>query len=446
VQREADDLAKPSPLESGILRRALGNAGRLLGGKSAAGLMQLATVALAARDLGLEQFGYFSVMLAQVQLLLVLATFQSNQAVVRYGVMNLGADSRAGFQGLIKFGTLLDLGAASLAAAAALLLAPVIARAADGGAAFVPAAQVLALLPITAAIGTPKGMLRLFGRFDLLARQVTLTPLARLIGTVALGFAGGSLVGYALVWVAAGAIGGSAAVFLAWREARRKDLLAGIRLSPRGAVRANPGIWRFSIFSNLHSSFLLLPGHIATLAVGIVLGPAAAGLMKVAQEIGTALAKPIDLVNQTVYPDIARLASTASWRRLRRLILRSGMIASAAGALIALVLFLGGRSVIDLLFGASFTGAYALLVAISLATTATVSVFAVDPALYAVGKPSRPLLTSILANLAFVGAMFAGFEHLGLMAAGLAYASAAVVTVMASLVWLRFCLPRPADQ
>ena len=441
MRQEADGTSKAPPLESGILRRALGNAGKLLGGKGAAGLMQLATFALAARDLGLEQFGFFSVMLAQMQLLIVLTTFQSNQAIVRYGVLHLNAGDPKGFQGLIKFGTLLDISAAGVAVAAALLLAPVIGDAADAHARYLPAAQLLALLPLTAAIATPKGMLRLFGRFDLLARQVTVTPLARLVGTIGLSLVGGSLLGYAAVWVAAGAIGAIVAVFMGWREAWRRDLLAGIDLSPRNSVATNPGIWRFSILSNLHSSFLLLPGHMATLSVGLVLGPSAAGLMKVAQEIGAGLAKPIDLINQAVYPDIARLASAGSWRRLRRLVRRSGLTAAALGGAIALILFVAGKMVIELLFGSGFAGAYQVLLLVSLATMLNVSVFAIDPALYAVGRPSRPLITSVIANGVFLGTMFAGFAHFGLLAAGLAYLSAAAVTVMFSLFWLR-TMPR----
>ena len=113
---------------SGILRRALANAGLLLTGKVAAGVMQLATFALAARGLGLVEFGLFSMLLAQIQLLTGLAAFQSNQAVIRYGVDHLRDGNVAAFQSLVKAGTILDFGAALIAMMAALLLAPPILR------------------------------------------------------------------------------------------------------------------------------------------------------------------------------------------------------------------------------------------------------------------------------------------------------------------------------
>lgn len=429
------------PVASGVLRRALNNAGLLLGGKGAAGLMQLATFALAARGLGLEQFGYFSIMLAQTQLLIGIATFQSNQAIVRYGVLRLGSGDRRGFQALAKFGTLLDWGAACFAALATYLTATLVGQAAGWDERLIHAAQLLALLPFTAAIATPKGLLRLFGRFDLLAKHVTATPLVRLLGVAAVGLSGGGLLGYVGVWLFAGMVGAAVALWLGWREARRRGQLAGFDWSMRHLAAANPGIWRFSIISNLHSSLLLLPGHLSTFTVGMMLGPQAAGLMKVAQELGTGLAKPIDLINQTVYPDIARLAAQADWRRLRRLDFRAGAAAAAISALITVLLYLFGEWLIGLVFGAGFVGAYAVLLLISMATILNVAVFAADPTLYALGKPSRPLASAAIANAMFAAVLISALPGIGLAAAGAAYLSAGLVNFALSIFWLKRMIP-----
>lgn len=426
---------------SGVLRRALQNAALLLTGKGAAGAMHLAALALAARTLGLEQFGLFSVMLAQMQLLITLATFQSNQAIVRYGVTHLSLDDRRGFQKLVKFGTMLDWIAALVASTAAILLAPVVADQADWDPAYVRAAQLLALLPLTAAIATPKGMLRLFGQFGLLARQVTATPLTRLAGAILLSATGGSLLGFAAAWLVAGAVGAVILYVLAWREAQRRELLGGIDLSLRGATTSNPGIWRFSILSNLHSSFALLPAHVATLGMGLLLGPTAAGLTKIAQEIGTGLAKPIDLINQTVYPDIARLTAASSWARLRKLILRSGVTAAALGSLITVILYFAGGTLLRLVFGPEYAEAQWLLLLVSIATTINVSIFAAEPTLYALGRPSRPLITAIAMVIVFTATLFAAEPEFGILAPGIAYVAGAVTALLFSLLWLSTTLP-----
>ena len=403
--------------------------------------MQLGTFAIAARSLGLHEFGNLSVMLAGMQLLIAIATFQSNQAIVRYGVLHLQSGDRHAFQHLAKFGTLLDIAAASVAAIAAYLLAPLVGEWAEWDQRLIADWRLLSLLPLTLAVATPKGLLRLFGRFDLLSWHVAVTPLARLVGAIALAAVGAGLRCWVAMWLVAGAAGVIVGLWLGWREARRRDLLAGIDGSVAGLRERNPGILRFSLIANLHSSLALLPGHISTFAVGMVLGAQPAGLMKVAQELGTALAKPIDLINQSVYPDIARLAASSEWKRLRRLLFRAGAAACGLSALTTLILLLAGHWVILLAFGDAFEGAYWLVLLVSLATALSVSVFAVDPALYALGRPSRPLVTALVANAVFIAVLFVSFARLGIYAPGGAYLAAAVATVAMALLWLATTVP-----
>jgi O-antigen/teichoic acid export membrane protein len=250
------------------------------------------------------------------------------------------------------------------------------------------------------------------------------------------------LLGWIIMWLIAGAAGVLVAFWFAFREARRRELLAAFSLSPRRVWKGNPGVVRFAFISNVHSSLVFLPGHIATFSVGLVLGPQSAGLMKVAQELGSGLAKPIDLVNQTVYPDIARLAAEGAWQRVRKVVRRAGAMAAGISTLITLALIVGGHLLIRLVFGAEFEDAYLLLVLISVATTLMVSVFAVDPTLYAVGKPSRPLVTAAASNVLFVIVMFASFGPLGLLAPGAAWLAAAVTTIVLASWWMVTVIPR----
>jgi O-antigen/teichoic acid export membrane protein len=442
----ADDLGGTALAKGGILRRAIRNAGLLLTGKGAAGVMQLATFALLARDLGLSNFGYFSIVLAQTQLLIAISTFQSNQAVIRYGVAHLHNRDRTAFQSLIIAATALDLLAAGVATAAALIMAPLLGRWEQWPTHVVHAAQWLALLPLANAIATPKGILRLFGRFDLLARHVTITPAVRLLGVILISGLDRNVLSYALVWVAAGWIGGIVAIYLGWREARRSGLLGGLLNGPVQPNRDNPGIWTFSLLSNIHSTLAALPGHLATYVVGLTLGATPAGLMKVAQEIGTGLAKPIDLLNQAVYPDIARVAAAGQWRRLRKLVAKAGGSAAAVSAIITVALVVAGRPLIAAIFGEAFASAYELLILVSLATTLTVVVCAVDPALYAMGRPSRPLATSLISNVIFLATLLFALPRVGVIAGGLAYIAAALATLLLSAAWLRLSLKRASAE
>jgi O-antigen/teichoic acid export membrane protein len=422
---------------SGVLRRALKNAGLLLTGKAAAGFFQLCSFALAARGLGLSAFGVFSIILAQVQLLTGLAAFQSNQAVVRYGVAHLKSDDRVGFQEMLKAGTLLDVSAASLAMIGSVVLAPFFGRQLDWDDGLISMAQFVSVLALTNAIATPKGLLRLFGRFDLLAQHAVVTPLARLIGVGACYASGAALPIYLAAWIAGGLLGAIVAVWLGWREVRRRGLLQGMRPSVTNLSQQNEGIWGFSILANFHSSIALIPSHLGTLLVGMILTPAAAGLYKIAQEVGTGLAKPVELLNQSVYPDVARIVSAGEWHRLTRTVLYAGLIAGGASGLITVLVIGGGRPIIAAFFGEAYLSTFPVLILIQVAVTVSVLVFAIDAALYSLGRPSRPLTTALLANLVFAGVLIWRLPLDGLSGAGFAYLGSSLVTFTLSIFWYR---------
>ena len=88
----------------GVFRRIFKNAGLLLTGRATNGLLGLATLSLSARGLGLEQFGVFVLLQTYVQVIMALATFQSWQAVIRYGAICIENKNAAAFQWNTKGG------------------------------------------------------------------------------------------------------------------------------------------------------------------------------------------------------------------------------------------------------------------------------------------------------------------------------------------------------
>ena len=179
----------------------------------------------------------------------------------------------------------------------------------------------------------------------------------------------------------------------------------------------------------------IVPGHLATFLVGAVLGPSAAGLFKVAREVGSGIAKPVDLINQSVYPDIARLVQTGAWRRLRHTVISAGAVAAGVGGIVTVFIALAGEALLTLIFGPDYAAAQTLLMMMSLGTTIMVMTFAVDPMMYALGKPSRPVITSVLATIVFTLVLWWRLPIDGLIGAGSAYIAMALATVLISTIW-----------
>jgi O-antigen/teichoic acid export membrane protein len=271
-------------------------------------------------------------------------------------------------------------------------------------------------------------MLRLFGHFGLLAQQTVITPAFRLAGS-ALAFAlDGPLAWYLAAWFVAAYAGAAVMVWQAWSRAAAQGLLAGFRFTPRGLGQGSPGLWRFMLVTNVYSTLALVPNHLATYLVGAVLGPAAAGLFKVAREIGTALGKPADLLNQTLYPDMARLALAGDWRQLLFALLRAcGLAALLALLLLALVFGLG-EFLIGLIFGQEFRAAAPVLELLVVAAAISMLVFAAEPVLYALGRPGTLLAISIAGNGLLFALMLILMPRLELPGAGWAAVGAAALS------------------
>lgn len=375
----------------GVFRRIFKNAGLLLSGRATNGILGLATLSLSARGLGLEQFGVFVLLQTYVQVIMALATFQSWQAVIRYGAICLEQKCATDFQALVKFTSLLDISGVIAGGAIGYFLAPLIGPHVGWSEDVIAYGQIFSLQVLFTVLATPTGLLRLFDRFDLLAGQAVVTPLVRLIGVGLAVFLEAPFWAYLAAWFVASVAGGVVLVFVGWREAARRGWLAGMTISIKGITTPHGGIWRFSIFSNMHASLAIVTTHMSTFLVGALAGPSAAGLFKIGRDVATAISKPAELLNQSIYPEFARLGSRGEWRDFKGLIVRGTAVAAGGGAAMLVLSWLAGHLFIGAFFGSAFTEAYVPLVLLVATAGLTLCGFPMEPALYAMGRPSIPL-------------------------------------------------------
>ena len=375
----------------GTFRRIFKNATLLLSGRATNGLLGLALLSLSARGLVLEQFGVFVLLTTYIQVIMALATFQSWQAVIRYGAICMENNNVASFQALIKFTTLLDIAGVFAGAIIGFIAAPLVGPFIGWSPEVIGYAQIFSLQLLFTVLATPTGLLRLFDRFDLLAGQAVVTPLCRLIGVVIAVTMDAPLWAYLASWFVASVAGGAVLVVIGWREAYRKGWLKGMTLSLEGITAPHGGIWKFSIFSNLHSSLQIVTAQMSTILVGALAGPAAAGLFKIGRDVATAISKPAELLNQSIYPEFARIDSRGDWRDFKALILRGAAVAASGGAAMLVISLFAGRLFIDTFFGPTFDAAFIPLILMVATAGLTLCGFPMEPALYAMGRPSIAL-------------------------------------------------------
>jgi len=414
-------------------RSLLKNSSYLGVSKIVAAQCGVATLAFAGRGLGVIMFGTLILITSYVKAVSGIAKFQSWQLIVRYGGHGVAHGDAEHFKVATGFAFALDAvsGIGGLIIGAVLL--PFIASWVGIEPQYLWLGMLYCtVLPVMSA-ATPDGVLRVLDRFDLISWSGTLMPILRAVLAAAAFATGASFAVYVTIWFVTDLIGNLYPWYLAWRELRRNRLLEGIRPTLRPAVLA--GAWRFAIEVNLTTSVQAIWGPIGRLVVGGLLGPAGAALFRVASTLADSAAKPADLLGKAFYPEIIRmdLTSNKPWK----LMLRGTALISAVAVLAILLMLIGGKPLMALIFGKAFLGAYAPLVILMAIPFIGIFSFPLTPMLYALGRSDAPLKAKLLGSAIFfvtIAPLSLAWDVVG---AAIALVLANVVNSAAMMVHLR---------
>lgn len=413
------------------------NAGVLLLGKGVRGLLTLASLAVAARILGVRDFGVLVLIHGYVIVLAHLASFASWQTLLRYGAQALHRDDRERFGSIVRFTLLLD------ACGAAIALGLMLATAAPAIDWFgLPAERIDAIrlygTSVALLVGGNGafGVLSLFNRFDLLAVQDAVLPAVRLLGALVVFVAGGGLVGFLIAWYAGLVVSRAVLAALAARELARRGLRRQPRRPLRELLNPEPGIWRFAAGTNLLSTLKLAESKVGLLVVGGVLGPAAAGLYRVAQQFAEVVTQPVNkLLVPAISPEINRLTAGGDHAARSAVVVRSALIVAALALSALTALAVAGRWLIAVGVGHGYAAAYAPMVLLAVAGVLGAATFTLEPLLVSVGRVRVAVLARIGATALYLAALDVLLRRIGLIGAGAASIGYALAMAVA-LLWL----------
>jgi O-antigen/teichoic acid export membrane protein len=410
-------------------RSLLKNSSYLAAAQVVAAIAALATWSLAAHALGLLLVGALTLITSYAKAASGLSKFQSWQLIVRYGGRALDGQTDD-FKTSTGFAFALDaisgVGGMLIAVAVLPFIAHWVAIAPDQ---LWLAMLYCTLLP-TMGAATPTGVLRALDRFDQISWQSTATPISRLV-LVGIAFAAGAPFGaYLAAWYVTDLGGDLYGWFLAWRELKRRGLMQGIR--PTLRPKRLPGAWRFAIHVNLTASVQTAWGPIGRLVVGGLLGAAGAALFQVASSLSDGASKPAGLLAKAFYPEVVRMDLTS--KKPWKLMLRGTALASAVAVLAILILLLGGKPMVTLLFGKAFVGAYQALVVLMVVPLLSVVSFPLPPMLYALDRPDAPLTARLIGTLTYFIIIAPLSWRFGVIGAAVAFVVGNAATV-GMMIW-----------
>jgi len=413
------------------LRAAGRNLGWLLASRGLLAVLSLFYLGIAARTLGVVDFGRFALISGASQALAIFVTFQTWQIIVQYGVGHLIEGDEGALGRLLRLCGILDLGSAIAGAGISVVILTLFGATLGIEPDLMPIVMLFSVVQLLALRSTPVGILRLRNKFAVAAFADSMTPVIRFAGALLAWWLSPTIEGFLYGWTVAEIVTAGTYWILI---ARGGDLGLMVRARlDRGRLAAeNPGLLRMTLSTNASSTLNLSGKQIPLLFVGAFAGPAAAGAFRMAFQIAQALAKLSQLLSRAAFPEIVRAVRTSGVVVLKDMIGKL-IVGSAGGGLVILaVIALAGQTVLTLVGGAEYAPAYPILLWLAAAGCVDLAIVSFEPILMAMHRAGTAFIARAVATAVMLGAM----SILAPLYAGTGAAIAMLIGSLASAILL----------
>lgn len=411
----------PQPAQKLIspFARAMRNAGYLLGGSSASAVFGFLTTILAARQLGLRDFGILLLIHSFTGALAVGTRLQSWQPILQFGTILYETGERPRFQALLRHCLLLDMSGACVAVIIGVPMSLICSHWLGWGGYEKPAAFY-----VTCALfmntGATIGIMRLADRYKMAAMADGSGALVRFIGAATGLLLHWQLPAFLVIWylsiVTAFAVDG----WFLWRLTRVLPSLHGFQLRGGPWRSQEPGFWKLLLPASADQILIGLAGRLDLLLVGGLLGSGDAALYRVATQIGEAFVQPAQLLNPALYPEFVRLREQKDWQALRGIVWRILRWLTSFSAVTLVTVFFIGPRILSLMLGRDIYDTRPLLLWMTMASVVCLWNVPLEPLLVSLGRAKALLHGRLLILLLFLPLIYILVQLFGMNGAAIA--------------------------
>jgi O-antigen/teichoic acid export membrane protein len=402
-----------------------------LQGRGAAAILTLASTAVMATVLSVQDFGMVVLMHTYVVVVRGLFQFKPFEPIVRFGVPFMEDGNQQSLSSLLCLTRIIDVTTSILATLSAILLVSVVSVYLEWDAALAEVAVLYSLVLLLTGTGTAKGVLRLHDRFDALSVQLVVAPVVRFTGVVTAAYFNSDREVFMLVWALALVSGNVYLMIRGHLELRRHKTNAIWSGQSLKSIFSVPGdFWHFSFVVYGQTQLDLINKNTNTLLVGFLLGPGAAGLFRVAKDFANILSTPAVLMRQVLFPELTRAWHTGQGD-LKGKAYRISISAGLGGLLLVALSLPLGPYLLELI-GDDYSVAALLLTLLLTSASLDLAAAPVRSAAYAVGKAGSVLKIHLLCMVLYLALFVLLAEPMGLTGPGIAgiFASACALVGM----------------
>ena len=425
-----------------IWRRLAENFGWLLGGQGLSAVFTVGATVICARTLGAGDFGVLVMLHAAALLVRQFCNFKTAEAAVRFGVAEHAAADSTRWGMLLAVLWRLDVIGMLVAM---LVIAALLVLSMTFSLVTVPSSAWWYVLAASGFVaGTARGALRVLDRYAVLGMVEGVGPFVRFLGVAVLGLLDSPVQYFVCVWAFALWVDQMIVLVPAWRHVRAD--LVNVSLWQARLTRLQiPGLRSFLVAVYWQSNVDSLLRQGPTLLVGASLGAADAGVYRLARDVADVLRKPVALIRQAVFPDLARLWMTEPRRFMWFSLQLSGLL-GGFGVLFMLATTWFGEPLLHLMGGEQFASGTLLMALLVGAAVLELPGGVLRPAIYTLGGERLVLGLSVAVLCTYVASFLLLVSAQQSLTPGYAALIAAVVSLSTYLLVLWWILRRPFNR
>ncbi len=406
---------------AGIGRRLSVIWAKLLSGTVIAQLVNLLTLAIAARFLSMEILGGIVIIQSFVRVVDGVINLKVGTTLTKFGIGLLEDKDDKGFGNLLRVSFAVELFSAALAAAlsaAALWLFAENFGVPDDLLAYAP---VYALVALVSLPGLHLSVMRVFDRFGLFAGAEVFGAIGRLFAIILVFAFDFGPIAFFLAWTFGDMFARLMPFCLALRELGRHGHSFWGRPRFGDATERSPGFWNMIAATNGTTAVRSISSEGDVVLVGWILGPSAAAIFRIGKAAATPLLQLGMPIQQAAFPELTRFWAQGE----KRSFFKHGVIYCSVGAALGLVAsicaYFAAPYVIQIMASTTYRDAEPVFIGQCVAIAVYLAGIALLPMASSMQKMGAFFGASVLATIAFI--IFAPFLTNQYGPAGMAFAS-----------------------
>jgi len=389
-----------------VLSRVLKNTGFLFSSTTISLILVFVQSILAARLLGVTNFGLIAIVMSVVTTVNRLFSFRMGEYVIRFFGKELHEGNLENAGGVVKTAAMLEGITSFLAFICLWFIAPL-------GALFIAkdpnSVSLIRLFGIAILLNfvteTATGILHSTNQFKKQAVLTLINSVITLVIIIVAYILHGSTLFVLWAYIAGKTILGLGPILLAW-SGLKEILGRGWWRKKYSKPESIREMLKFAFSTNLSGTIKLLVSESEPLWLGLFLDKQAVGLYKIALSIVNPLMMPITPMIDTTFPEIARSVIQQKWQQLLSLLKRTTVISAIWTGLVTLLMVVLGKWIIRIAYTDQFVPAYTPLMILLLGFGFANIFFWNRKLLLAFGKANVPLIILAIAAVLKIGLSF----------------------------------------